>query len=1142
MNLITLLEALRSHPEYRHLLDDLRDGLVIQGMGVMRAARLPLVAALAHDLGAPLLWIVERSDRALALHDELTLWMGESRHFLFPEPNPLFYERAAWGMLTRRDRLHVLSLLSRYHLPTLPRPEYPPLIIAPLRAIMTRTLPRREFIKATRLIRVGQHLPLEPFLRQCLEIGYQREDVVVEAGQVALRGGLLDLWPPTEPLPLRLEFFGDELDTLRQFDPATQRTVRNLENALITPAREVLPARAAALGLSPTDVDEFDLPLLYPLAGSLLDYLPRGALVVVDDLDLLRSTANEIEELAVRMRQESIAEGLLSPDYPLPYFPWSELQDLLGDHLWLELGHGQAEEGHPLARHFQPQPRFGGRLKSFLEWLALRSTEAEDVFIVSRQVSRLRELWDEHRRHMPETTEQRVHFIEGSLSEGWELLRPEAKPLHLLGDSELFGWERPQPRRRARPQALPPEAVYADLKPGDWVVHVDYGIGRFVGLVRRTLEGVEREFLCIAYAEGDQLFVPVHQADRISRYISPDGEEPTPTRLGTADWNLTKQRVREAVQEVARELLELYAKRQVAKGFAFSPDTPWQQELEAGFPYIETEDQLRAIEDVKRDMESPRPMDRLLCGDVGYGKTEVALRAAFKAVMDGKQVAVLVPTTILAQQHYETFRQRLAPFPVNVEMLSRFRKPKEQEEILIRLALGDIDIIIGTHRLLQPDVVFKDLGLVIIDEEQRFGVTHKEYFKKLRTEVDVLTLTATPIPRTLYMALAGVRDISIINTPPAERLPVITHIGPYSPRLVRQAILREIERGGQVFFVHNRVQTIQAMRRHLETLVPEARIAVAHGQMPEDELAQVMERFTRGEVDVLLCTSIIESGLDIPNANTLIVDRGDTFGLAQLYQLRGRVGRGTQRAYAYFFRHRKRPPTPEGQERLEIIAENTQLGSGYAIAMRDLEMRGAGEILGTRQHGYIASVGFHLYTRLLAQAVRELRRDYPQLSTSEPTPSTGDLGLMVNVDLPLEIGIPISYVPDQHTRLSLYRRLADTRSESELDALRDEFRDRFGPLPAAVENLFFQMQVKLRAEAAGLASVSVESGQIVLRYPPRPEDAPPRPLPSLEPLARSGKNAYWMPFDPTDAQWRERLLDLLERLRQFEQLPQSASS
>jgi len=1132
MNLETLLAILHSHPDYRHLVEALREGATLQGIGLMRAARLPLVAALHASLNRPLIWVVERADRALALYDELALWLGkrETARFLFPEPNPLFYERAAWGNLTRKERLQALSALLPYHMPGLPQAEHPPLIITPLRALMTRTLPRRDFIKSTRLIRVGQSLPLESFLRHCLDIGYQREEMVLEAGQVALRGGILDIWPPVEPLPLRLEFFGDELDTLRQFDPATQRTVHSLEQALIVPAREILPAKAADLGMTGEDVDEFYLPVVHPFASSLLDYLPRQALVVLDDLNLLQVTANDIEEQAVRMRQESIREGLLPPDFPIPYFTWSELQDMLNDHPWVELGHGEDEESLPLATAFQPEPRFGGRLRTLMEWLAMRCTAGEDVVIISRQVPRLRELWQEHASQMPEGVAHHIHFIEGCLSEGWSLTRPGAPTLHLLSDSEIFGWERPQPRRRTRPQAEPPEATYADLKPGDWVVHVDYGIGRFTGLVQRTLEGVEREFLCIEYADGDQLFVPVHQADRLSRYVGPNGEEPTPTRLGSGEWSLTKQRVREAVQEVARELLELYARRQVAKGFAFSPDTPWQQELEASFPYIETEDQLRAIQEVKRDMESPRPMDRLLCGDVGYGKTEVALRAAFKAVMDGKQVAMLVPTTILAQQHYETFRQRLAPFPVNVEMLSRFRKPKEQEDILVRLAIGDIDIIIGTHRLLQPDVVFKDLGLVIIDEEQRFGVTHKEYFKKLRTEVDVLTLTATPIPRTLYMALSGVRDISVINTPPSERLPVVTHIGPYSPRLVRQAILRELERGGQVFFVHNRVQTIHAMRRHLENLVPEARIAVAHGQMPEDELARVMERFTRGEVDVLLCTSIIESGLDIPNANTLIVDRGDTFGLAQLYQLRGRVGRGSQRAYAYFFRHRKRPPTPEGQERLEVIAENTQLGSGYTIAMRDLEMRGAGELLGTRQHGYIASVGFHLYTRMLAQAVRELRREQYAADLPQPQTPTQDLGLMVNVDLPLDVGIPPEYVPDQQTRLSLYRRLADARSEGELDTLADEFRDRFGPLPEAVQNLLFQMRVKLRAEAAGLASVSVESGQLVLRFPPRPEDAPPRVLPPIPGEARPGKNAYWVAFNPQDPTWRERLLVILERI------------
>ncbi|MEJ5224711.1 MAG: transcription-repair coupling factor, partial [Anaerolineales bacterium] len=610
------------------------------------------------------------------------------------------------------------------------------------------------------------------------------------------------------------------------------------------------------------------------------------------------------------------------------------------------------------------------------------------------------------------------------------------------------------------------------------------------------------------------------------------------------EWHHTKERVREAVQQIAEELLDLYARRQLAKGHAFSPDTPWQKELEDSFPYVETEDQLKALAAIKRDMETPRPMDRLLCGDVGYGKTEVALRAAFKAVMDGKQVAMLVPTTVLAQQHYDTFRQRLAAFPVRVEMLSRFRTQREQNEVLRQLLLGKVDIVIGTHRLISPDVEFKDLGLVIIDEEQRFGVTHKEHLKKLRTEVDVLTLTATPIPRTLYMALTGVRDISNLNTPPEERLPVITHVGPYSPRLVRQAILRELERGGQVFFVHNRVQTIHAMKMHLQKLVPQARIAVGHGQMQEHELSEVMHRFTNGEIDILLATTIIESGLDIPNANTLIVDRADTFGLAQLYQLRGRVGRGAVRAYAYFFRHRKKPPTIDGQERLEVIAENTQLGAGYSIAMRDLEIRGAGELLGARQSGHIASVGFHLYTRMLASAVKSLRRamesgavkmegvDFPLAPLSPDQQSILDIDIRepVTVNLPLAVGIPRTYIPNQDLRLRLYRRLAAIRDEADIEPFAAEFTDRFGPPPEMVQNLFMQMRIKLRAEAAGLQSVNTEAGQIVLRYPALNEGMAQRPLSDLGPGVRGGKNAYWCSF-LKETDWQTRLLDVLDRLR-----------
>ncbi len=734
--------------------------------------------------------------------------------------------------------------------------------------------------------------------------------------------------------------------------------------------------------------------------------------------------------------------------------------------------------------------------------------------------------------------------MEGSLSEGWSLVtRPNSVPSpvtqYLITDLEIFGWERPQPRQRPRPGAETPEAAYADLHPGDWVVHIDYGVGRYTGLVQRTLEGLAREFLCVEYKNGDQVYVPIHQADRLTRYIGPDGSPPAAGSLGTQEWPETKRKVKEAVQEVARDLLDLYARRQVAQGFAFSADNAWQAELESSFPYVETEDQVRALTDIKRDMETARPMDRLLCGDVGYGKTEVALRAAFKAVMDGRQVAVLVPTTVLAQQHFDTFKQRLSAFPVTVEMLSRFRTPREQSQILYALGQGAVDIVIGTHRLISQDVQFKDLGLVIIDEEQRFGVTHKEHLKRLRTEVDVLTLTATPIPRTLYMALTGVRDISNLNTPPEERLPIVTHIGPYSPKLVRQAILRELERGGQIFFVHNRVQTISAMRMHLDQLVPEARVAIAHGQMPETELASVMHRFNAGDMDILLCTTIIESGLDIPNANTLIVDRADAFGLAQLYQLRGRVGRGAARAYAYFFRHRKLTPTPEGQERLEVIAENSQLGAGYSIAMRDLEMRGAGELLGSRQSGLIASVGFHLYTRLLAGAVKQLRSagnldGWKEKLILGKSDFLRPMGLPVNVDLPLAIGIPAEYIPDTDLRLRLYRRLADLTDEAALEALGAEFTDRFGPLPEMATSLFYQMRVKMLAEQAGLISVSMESGQIVLRYPPPPEGTESKRLPDMGAGVRGGKNAYWCTFG-REPDWQERLVEILQRLNPDEE-------
>ncbi len=1154
VHVTALIERIRSLPEYQALVKRLQTSSRAAGLGLPRAARLPVLVALQSDLRRPVLLLADRADHGLALFDELGFWRKERPH-LFPEPNPLFYERGAWSANARRERLQTLGLLAAYRDAQGGHSAELPTVVASARAVMSRTLPRRDFVKASHQLSEGMSIQPERLRRDLAAIGYERVNTVLEPGQFSARGGILDLWAPAEPQPVRMDFFGDEVEAIRAFDPASQRTARNVESVLVTPAREYLVPPAGAVDASPPGssdaFSEFDIPVLHPDSVSLLDYLPPGTLVLADDLSMIESMVAEVEEQAVALRRSSTAEGTLADDFPVPYITWPEMLDGLEALGMLELGRStqigslELELDDELSTRFRHDERFGGRLKPFIEYLARLLAQDQDLVVVSRQSPRLQELW----RESEEATssgrpasgqESRIAFLEASLSEGFAL-----DGTHLLTDSEIFGWERPQRRVRQRFVPETPEAFYGDLQAGDFVVHVDHGVGRYVGLVQRNLDGHAREYLAVEYEGGGQLFVPVHQADRLTRYVGAEGVEPSLDRLGGQEWHEKKGRVKEAVLEVAQEMLELHARRQLVLGHAFKPDTSWQKELEDSFPYVETEDQTHALAEIKRDMESARPMDRLLCGDVGYGKTEVALRAAFKAVLDGKQVAILVPTTVLAQQHYETFLQRLTAFPVSVEMLSRFRSPREQDEILRHLATGEIDIVIGTHRLISPDVQFRELGLVIIDEEQRFGVTHKEHLKRLRTEVDVLTLTATPIPRTLYMALTGVRDISNLNTPPEERLPIVTYVGPYSPQLARQAIVRELERGGQVFFVHNRVNTIDAMKSHLAQLVPEARVDIGHGQMPEQELANVMHRFNSGNTDILLSTTIIESGLDIPNANTLIVDRADTFGLAQLYQLRGRVGRGAARAYAYFFRHRKLVPTPEAQQRLEVIAENTELGSGYSIAMRDLEIRGAGELLGTRQHGHIQAVGFHLYTRLLADAVRQLRRGASTGGVSgKEEAERGDaqtfgegstLGLAqpfsmpVNVELPLAVGIPADYIPDQDLRLRLYRRLADMRKESEIEALETEFSDRFGPLPEMVLNLLYQMRVKLRAENIGLTSIGWESGQIVLRYTAGGNGSDGPRLPDLGPGIRGGKGSYWCTFG-RDVDWRPRLLETLARL------------
>ena len=1162
MHLNGLLDILRQTDIYQTVLRSLRDRHSVPDQHMLRAASPFFVGALAQDLARPILLITGRVDRAHNLAEQLPVWLPDHAVQRFAEPSVIFYERAPWTSNTLHNRLITLSsLVKPIGLHSASETEQP-IIVSSAYALMQKTLPVREFRAGSRQLRVGSRSEPETLLRNWLHIGYTPASIVIEQGTFSRRGGILDVFPMAARQPVRIEFFGDEIESLRTFNPTTQRSADTIEQVIITPAREALPRFAPAVSerlaawfaAQPNPAEditsarpdhellangaafpmlEFYLPYLYSQPASLLDYAPDDALIVVEDWSVLEDTMADLEEQTLSVRHDKIASGQIPPDYPLPYLTWDELQDELSTRTVLHLGANPEfpiSAGPVIGDLFSPGPRYGGQLRWVMDELSRLNEQHDRAVIITQQAQRLAELWAEHGDYVtpvtqivsPENDLPGLSFVEGSLGEGW-IFDNQRQRFHLFTDAELFGWQRPEPRRRQQPRALPPESNFADLEIGDYVVHIEHGIGRFGGLKKRILDNSEREYLVVEYAGSDMLYVPIHQADRISRYIGADDRPPQLNRLGTQDWQRTKQSTQQAVEEIARELLELYATRENVTGHAFQPDTPWQAELEASFPYIETDDQLHALAAVKQDMENARPMDRLICGDVGYGKTEVALRAAFKAVMDGKQVALLVPTTVLAQQHFNTFLRRLLPFPVKVEMLSRFRSPQEQRHILYELSQGQIEILVGTHRLLQSDVQFKDLGLLIIDEEQRFGVTHKEFLKQMRTEVDVLTLTATPIPRTLYMSLTGIRDISMIQTPPEERLPIVTHVGAYNPKLVRQAILRELDRGGQIFFVHNRVQTIDTIAERLRRLVPEAEVAVAHGQMDENRLELMMTAFARGDFDVLVSTSIIESGLDIPNANTLIIDRADWFGLAQLYQLRGRVGRGANQAYAYFFHPRRL--TPESQARLDTIEEQTELGAGMSIAMRDLEIRGAGDLLGTRQSGQIAAVGFHLYTQLLAQAVKHLKglAEPPHLAISSPT---------VTIDLPIPAYIPTSFISEPALRIQLYRRLAELQELAHIDEMQAELVDRFGPLPRAVTGLLFQIRVKLLAQTANATAISAENGQIGIRLPYLATVDRQALLHRLGPSVRVSRVAVWVPFEGIEEPvWQLHLLEILNILR-----------
>jgi len=1198
-------QAHRSFLRRARVLKERPDALAdypILSLGLLSAARPHVVAALQLDWPGPVVLVAGRPERTRLLSDEMQAWSARpDRVWIFPAPDALFYDRTSWHPETVHARVGVLAALT--DLTADDEEAGRGLVIATsVWALMVKGVTPRAFRRAMRTLCVGQSIPMYDLIADLVRAGYEPAAVVEEPGTLSHRGSIVDVYAPNMAQPLRIDFFGDVIDSLRRFDPATQRSLDALEEAVLAPASEALPewGKAAEGALMALDLGacnaatrqrmgeeraqliegasfpgvEYYLPYLYPRPGNLLDFLPANALVLMDDVTTLESAGIGLENQALGLRAEMMDDGQLPPNFPQPYLSWGALRAQLQARRTINLASGWESSGGevgdeaPLERSFVAAPRYAGQLRdALLDVVELRDS-GHRVVLVTRQAERLSDLLREQNVYVaPDTdiapshdvgveepvVEGALHLVDGILAEGW-VYRPSsegASPsrLVLLTDAELFGWQRVRRRRAGRRHRLAPESLFADLKEGDYVVHVEHGIGRYHGMVRKTIGKLEREYLDIEYAQGDRLYVPIHQADAVSRYLGADDREPRIHRLGGAEWTTVRDRAERAIRDMAAELLELYAAREVTPGYAFSPDTEWQRELEGSFAYEETEDQLRALAEIKEDMQTPRPMDRLICGDVGYGKTEVALRAAFKAVMDAKQVAVLVPTTVLAQQHYYTFRRRLRAFPVVVEMLSRFRTPQEQDQLLEDLAAGRVDIVIGTHRLLSSDVSFKDLGLVVIDEEQRFGVSHKEHLKQMRREVDVLTLTATPIPRTMYMSLSGIRDMSIIDTPPEDRLPIRTYVAEEDEGLIRKAILREMDRGGQVYFVYNRVYDIEQVAEMLQRVAPEASLVIGHGQMPEDELAQVMLGFAQGEYDVLLCTTIIESGLDIPNVNTIIIDRADTFGLAQLYQLRGRVGRGVERAYAYLLY--KPPLTEIAHQRLQTIQEAAELGAGYRVALRDMEIRGAGEVLGAEQHGHIAAIGFELYSRLLRQAVEELRES--QAWMEERTPAARAAvrcareGIAArylaveagpSIDLPVSAYLPDGFVPDHALRLRLYRRMARLESVAEVDGLERELEDRFGEIPEPVAGLLFLLRVRMLAEAAGVQAVNGNAEQVALALPLplHPEAA--RDVMACHPYAHARGTRIWLPgpasTEPGAAGWQSLLLDLLHGLGELQ--------
>ena len=1176
---------LRSTDQYRNLLRAL-EGPNTRVRAQLLSEAIPyLVSTLTQDLDRPVLIVVPRAEEARRLHERLCAWVDEPRRIhRFPETETLPFERLVTDIDTIQQRVQALDALLNIG-------DTPPLIVASATSVAQRTLSRDRFEDSAYEIAVGDMIDLDDTLELWRSMGYRFESSVYSPGFASRRGGIIDIFPVGAEMPVRVELWGDEVDSIRLFDPSSQRSTEIVRSVKVIPAHETLPAmtdreeldhRMAYIDIANCaqahqerireefsqlldghEVDDLNLYAGFFNHGSLLDYMPEDTLVIRIRPDDMAAAAWDNEERIHDLRETKQERGELPMNFPSFHMSWNEVEPALSSlGPQLDIIYWGADDliyGDIYVLPFGSPPTFLGQMDIFAGEVSDLLQAGHSIVAITSHSRRLDEILTENGvsdtlsevlTSAPDPGELALVQSAGpNFGDGF-VLSATGRNLVVVGDTEIFGITKQ--RRTVRRNRTNWDAFLSEITPGDYVVHVEHGVGRFMGVGRPSESSDSTaEYLLLEYANRDRLYVPLEHLDRVTPYVAPSDAPPHLTRLGTQEWSRAKARAERSTRQMAAELLALYAAREMVTGHAFGPDSTWQQELEESFPFEETPDQLSTLAEVKSDMENERPMDRLVCGDVGYGKTEIALRAAFKAVMEGKQVAVLAPTTVLAQQHYVTFSQRMSAYPVNVEVLSRFRTGREQRDIIEALADGSVDICIGTHRLIQKDVRFKDVGLVIVDEEQRFGVGHKERLKQMRQEVDVLTLTATPIPRTLHMSLAGVRDMSTMETPPEDRIAIKTYVSEFSDELIREAILREIDRQGQVYFLHNRVYNISYMADYIRRIVPEAEVGVAHGQMKEGELEKAMESFARGEFNVLVCTTIIESGLDIPNVNTLIINRADTFGLAQLYQLRGRVGRSSRRAYSYLLipSTRARALSETAERRLKAMLAATELGAGFRIAMKDLEIRGAGNILGAEQSGHIHAIGFELYTKMLSQAVEDLRARRESGDLVGMTPQ--DVADMVSgqvddsissslapepvvaLDIGIPAGLPSDYIPDLPARMGLYQRLIALKDEDAISPMEDELRDRFGPLPWQARALLYTVRLRILSDRAGIESITRDGERIVLRMKHDVGGARRALSRRLPRSAEVGNTQIRLDLGKLDSAWEDYLLDICERLAEF---------